>query len=91
MEEIVLVTSTRSWASVVFFEGRANGHISFGVRVHVDNDVRLVSLTRERSRRDRLRSCGPYIWYRSLRLLYRESSSVSSITPSTYGGVKLHF
>jgi hypothetical protein len=60
MEEIVLVTSTRSWASVVFFEGRANGHISFGVRVHVDNDVRLVSLTRERSRRDRLRSCGPY-------------------------------
>jgi hypothetical protein len=60
MEEIVLVTGfhlTKSWANVVFLEGHANRHASFGVRAN--NDVGITWKFSPGSVRGGMRSCGP--------------------------------
>jgi hypothetical protein len=60
MEEIVLVTGlhlTRSWANIVFLEGHANGHASFGVRA--DNNVGITWQFLPGSVRGGMRSWGP--------------------------------
>ena len=60
MEEIVLVTGlhlTRSWANIVFLEGHANGHASFGVRA--DNNVCITWRFLPGSVRGGMRSWGP--------------------------------